>query len=65
MVVLYMDDDIDDYFFFEETLRKVKPGATCVNARDGQEALYMLEQKVVQPDIIFLDINKPTMDGKA
>lgn len=64
MLVLYADDDIDDYYFFDEILKKVKPGATCVNARDGEEALKILGELVFPPDIVFLDINMPAMDGK-
>jgi CheY-like chemotaxis protein len=65
MLVLYADDDIDDYYFFDEILKKVKPGATCVNARDGAEALKILGGLVFLPNIVFLDINMPAMDGKT
>lgn len=65
MLFLYVDDDIDDYFLFQETLSRVAPSASVINARDGREALEMLEQLTKLPDTIFLDINMPTMDGKS
>ena len=65
MVVLYAEDDVDDYVFFEDTLGKVHPQARCLNARNGREVLEMLEASTSLPDIIFLDINMPTMDGKS
>lgn len=33
-------------------------------ASDGQEALELLTSKKTLPDIIFLDLNMPRMDGK-
>jgi len=37
----------------------------CINAVNGLNALELLEELTVKPDIIFLDINMPAMDGKA
>ena len=65
MLILYAEDDVDDYGFFEETLLRVHPGATCMNARNGREVLDILDASTHLPDIIFLDINMPTMDGKS
>lgn len=38
-------------------------GYAVTEARDGQEALHMVEQ--TQPDILLLDIGMPLMDGFA
>jgi len=64
MNVLYIEDDIDDYGFFVETLADIIPEAQCANAINGLDALQMLEDRTVEPDVIVLDINMPTMDGK-
>jgi CheY-like chemotaxis protein len=65
MLILYAEDDIDDYDFFIEILDAIIPGQKCLNARNGQELLDLLESLFVLPDIIFLDINMPNLDGKA
>ena len=38
-------------------------GYTVLEACDGQEALYMIEQD--QPELLLLDIGMPVMDGFA
>jgi CheY-like chemotaxis protein len=35
----------------------------CIEAFDGQEALDILQLESKHPDIIFLDINMPRMNG--
>jgi CheY-like chemotaxis protein len=59
---LVIDDDTDDRELFCEALASVDPGINCEQAVDGKEALMRLLSKE-QPDIIFLDINMPIMDG--
>jgi len=65
MTILYAEDDIDDYNFFVETLHEINQHAECINAINGINTLEVLEQLTASPDIIFLDINMPAMDGKA
>lgn len=65
MVILYAEDDLEDYGTFEEVLALIDPSIVCINSRDGLEALQTLENLVVLPDYIFLDINMPAMDGRA
>lgn len=61
---LLADDDSDDKTLFCEALSEIDPKIVCHTAGDGKEALTILsEKKVDQPDIIFLDINMPVMDG--
>lgn len=59
---LVIDDDTDDRELFCEALASVDPGINCEQAVDGEEALTRLSSKE-QPDIIFLDINMPIMNG--
>jgi len=61
-VVLLVDDDSDDSELFGEALQEIAPAVNCFFAVNGQEAFTML-QKIGQPDIIFLDINMPVMNG--
>jgi CheY-like chemotaxis protein len=61
---LVIDDDTDDRELFTEALASVDPIIVCDQATDGAEALKRLAAKEIdQPDIIFLDINMPIMDG--
>jgi CheY-like chemotaxis protein len=61
---LVIDDDTDDRELFTEALASVDPVIVCDQATDGAEALKRLAaNSIEQPDIIFLDINMPVMDG--
>jgi CheY-like chemotaxis protein len=61
---LLADDDADDKTLFCEALAEINPGIVCHTAADGKEALDILSEKQTRkPDIIFLDINMPIMDG--
>ena len=61
-IILLVDDDIDDASIFCEALLLIDPNIVCHCAADGVEALEIL-QKGEHPNIIFLDINMPRMNG--
>jgi CheY-like chemotaxis protein len=64
MTILYVDDDADDRHIFQEAVKSIDARFTCITAQDGLDALsYLSDNKL--PDIIFLDINMPLMDGKT
>ncbi|MFZ6012438.1 MAG: response regulator [Bacteroidota bacterium] len=64
MLVFYVDDDPEDQEIFIEALKTVDPAIDCITANDGKEAYDLLtDYLVILPDIIFLDINMPIMDG--
>lgn len=61
---LLVDDDADDKTLFCEALSEIDPAIVCHTASDGKEALEILSEKeIMKPNIIFLDINMPVMDG--
>ena len=61
---LVIDDDSDDRELFSEALASVDPAIVCDQATDGAEALKRLtSEEIDQPDIVFLDINMPVMNG--
>lgn len=64
MIVLVVDDDPDDQEIFCEALKSIDPTITCVIANDGIEALEYLNQNRFLPDLVFLDINMPRMNGR-
>jgi CheY-like chemotaxis protein len=61
--VLLVDDDADDREIFTWTLNSIYPSAVTDMATDGEDALERLEQWEINPDIIFLDLNMPRMNG--
>jgi CheY-like chemotaxis protein len=61
--ILLIDDDKDDQEFFIEALRKVENISLVVVANSGKEALDMLENSILLPDLIFMDCNMPLMNG--
>lgn len=63
MMVFYIDDDPDDRDVFLDALKTVSLSLTCITARDGEEALDALQKMIIVPQVIFLDINMPKMDG--
>jgi len=59
-----IDDDIDDQEIFLSVLGEVAPSIRCYTASNGREAINKLETSQVTPDLIFLDLNMPLMNGK-
>lgn len=62
--VLFIDDDEDDKLVFGTALNTIDKEIVYLTASDGIEALRILnEDLVILPDLIFLDLNMPKMDG--
>ena len=61
--ILYIEDDEDDQILFEEAMRDIGDSMHCSLANNGKEALEKLKTSLDLPDIIFLDINMPLMNG--
>ncbi|QJB33907.1 response regulator [Chitinophaga oryzae] len=61
--VLLIDDDIDDRMIFGDVLKELVPDIIYNEAINGEDALAKLEAGLV-PDLIFLDLNMPRVDGK-
>jgi CheY-like chemotaxis protein len=61
---LLVDDDGDDTDLFTEAIGAADASVRFYSAIDGKEALAKLSEKGIgAPDIIFLDINMPEMNG--
>ncbi|MEO7265354.1 MAG: response regulator [Ferruginibacter sp.] len=61
--ILLVDDDIDDSVLFEETLKSINTNIHFQSAPDGLVALELLGKTDNLPDVIFLDLNMPRLDG--
>ncbi len=63
--LLLVDDDPDDRAFFIEAAREVDEHIECITANNGQQALELLRNRLGSlPDLIFLDIRMPLLNGK-
>lgn len=62
--LLIVDDDADDRKLFMEAVKEVDEKIKCLTAKDGQQALELLRTSVVLPDLIFLDLRMPRINGK-
>jgi CheY-like chemotaxis protein len=63
MTILYVDDDADDRDIFREAIKSIDDNIVLISAENGLEALTVLDRTTALPDLIFLDINMPLMDG--
>jgi CheY-like chemotaxis protein len=61
--LLLVDDDPDDQEFFKLAIQSVEAKITIASAGNGQEALDQLTAESCVPDMIFLDMNMPLMNG--
>jgi|ERR1043165_4270470 CheY-like chemotaxis protein len=63
--VFIADDDQDDVELFLEAVNEVDEAIQCYTAMDGEEALQKLREALPTiPDLIFLDLNMPRINGK-
>ena len=59
--VLLVDDDEDDFAFFEEALKQVDPSIRVCHLSSAREVPSDNEFRL--PDLLFLDINMPDKNG--
>lgn len=62
--IILIDDDEDDTSIFLEALGEISDSLKCETFLDASTALNKLIAKEIRPDIIFLDLNMPRMNGQ-
>jgi CheY-like chemotaxis protein len=61
---LCTDDDTDDRYFFEKTLKNIFPENRLSFAEDGEKLMNFLSSNSSDlPDVLFLDLNMPRKNG--
>jgi CheY-like chemotaxis protein len=62
--ILLVDDDRSERNLFNEAVVEVNPDIIFKSAEDGKDALALLADNLDNlPDVIFMDINMPGMNG--
>ena len=59
---LPIEDDVDDQEIFKMAVDRLPFGVQCTMASSGEDALETLRAGY-KPDVIFIDMNMPLMDG--
>lgn len=63
-VILYAEDDQDDFEATRDALDQLTDKYTLLQARNGSEAIALLEEGKVKPCVAVLDLNMPILGGK-
>jgi CheY-like chemotaxis protein len=65
--IMLVDDNPDDNFFHTRVIKKCNAAVLVVGKQNGRDALDYLKSEAhtndEHPDLIFLDINMPGMNG--
>jgi CheY-like chemotaxis protein len=64
MIILYAEDDPEDVDIFREAIKSIDSKIACIIAKNGAEAIDALENSIILPDFVFLDINMPMVGGR-
>ena len=64
--IIIAEDDPDDLFLLQHALQQISPSSVTVALRDGVQLLTHLRSctPMQMPDLIFIDLNMPCMDGR-
>lgn len=61
--ILLLEDDAIEVMKFNRVLNKLELNHKIIEANNGEQALDILKNKAIIPDIIVLDLNMPRLNG--
>lgn len=61
--ILLIEDDSIEVMKLNRAIKKLELSHDLIEARDGEQALSLLKEEKGLPDIIFLDLNMPKING--
>ena len=61
--ILLIEDDTIEVMKFNRVLKSMETAHKIIEANNGEEALEILKDREVIPDIIVLDLNMPKING--
>lgn len=61
--VLLIEDDTIEVMKLKRAIKKLELEHELIEAKNGEEALTLLKNDQVLPDVIFLDLNMPKING--
>jgi len=63
-IIFHIDDDDDDIDFFATAIDQLSSAVSYFSFTDADDALQKLITGEVLPDVIFLDLNMPVINGQ-
>jgi CheY-like chemotaxis protein len=61
--ILLIEDDTIEVMKFNRVIKTLGLNHRIIEANNGEEALSILKDKEIIPDVIFLDLNMPKING--
>jgi CheY-like chemotaxis protein len=61
--ILLIEDDAIEVMKFNRVLTTLNMNHKIIEANNGEEAIAILKEKAIIPDIIILDLNMPRING--
>jgi CheY-like chemotaxis protein len=61
--IFYADDDKDDQDLFKEAVLELKKNIHIFTQDNGAQLMLMLGENLLDPRLIFLDLNMPVKNG--
>lgn len=61
--ILFIEDDVIETMKMNRTINKLQLPHAIKEAKNGEQALKILNNKDSLPDLIFLDLNMPKING--
>lgn len=63
MQIINVDDDEDDRGMFCMAVKRIDPEIQCIQMDSAEDAVDLLKRNELLPDLLFIDINMPRMNG--